>query len=802
MKQKYSLKKLLNLFLIGLFIYGPYLETMGYAYAANTGEQVAPAGSNLGSTDQTNSSSSSPPPTTPPDTSNLGIDPQDLVPSSPSVSNVTKPEDVIEEKGKTGAIKKPPEYLNYLYMLVLSLISTSILVLGSPEPQNKMMPLSMDTFSISTIIYIEQEYFVAGDYKEKGEEVIRINKLGSFDRQREQFLNAADVTEKAANAAAFKLQIQKSAMTGIKVASGFAQWELIMKQLEMAIVGKLEPMQQLSLSAFTAMTRACPGKKCVRTLVSYNTSYANMLLASLGCVNIFIKGLYLAHLADLCLGGNSPPHTGGMEGLKILAKNAKKHSHINLLRPPPPKSFWPFKNTSSHKSFAQNTSSQKGLWDFFETHILPVALYFGLSFIAGGPISSANADFKSMGLIGLIVSVAIAMFTGPGWLAIKLVKQPETRIIILDTLEKMMAKVMDTTSKAVLTLTENAQLYLDAAKEIERLKGIKEEQDKKEQEKRERERLEREKRLQELLKRVNDQAGGNTSPVSLPDPQCIKGTPGKLEKDPDCTCKKNNSCFSSKTFNNDKAKERLSHIPVPQSIRSVPLELESLANNLSSGNFAKASAQANSINKKIGNLDNITKKFRAQINRSLKTSGKKPLDFDKESQKFLLENLNKANKIAGEKGLAIEPSFTTIFQETSSSPKSSQQTSTKTQKAPTESKTDEASESKLEYKNVKEVGHELKKPTLKKPGKVTFSKLNFGFGKKDDKELFDAPPEEIPLNGEKLTELAHKEQEKNESTQKDLKKINDINKEAGTGLYEVITERYFQSAYPTFFESN
>jgi len=230
---------------------------------------------------------------------------------------------------------------------------------------------------------------------------------------------------------------------------------------------------------------------------------------------------------------------------------------------------------------------------------------------------------------------------------------------------------------------------------------------------------------------------------------CTQGSISNFKADPTCSCREKGTCTKVKM-----PSMKFANFDTPKVITSSANIGESMGNNLFSGNLKGAMSDAEALGRNAAKIKEVNNKLRNLANKILVDNGKKPMNFDK-----MGKNMN--SKIS--KGV----------RDGINSLSSSDQQSLV---AAVMGRRPEVSKEKEVEPKVAATRKEIKSPKKKK-GFLGF----FGIGE-DKKEKFAA--------GKDVEEKELGEYE--DSSQQ-------ISKETGPSIFEIIEMRYMKSAYPILF---
>lgn len=225
---------------------------------------------------------------------------------------------------------------------------------------------------------------------------------------------------------------------------------------------------------------------------------------------------------------------------------------------------------------------------------------------------------------------------------------------------------------------------------------------------------------------------------------CFTGLGNSMNIDENCNCQASNSCSKVKT----------TKVPpgmFPSSVNSSMGSLKDTANQLANGNYSGAMMSGAQLGKNAVRLLNTRDKMQKKVNELLASKGQKPINFNKQSEKFL----RGFYKEAIDSGLVD---------------------------AHIEAQNLNAGFNPLNTSNAKD-SYLMLSPTDRNNPAVQKELKKAGFSLGDDGfDMFSATPtpQEDVLPGLEEYDVA----------------VDDIRKDSGKSIFDVISTRYFRSAYP------
>ncbi len=268
---------------------------------------------------------------------------------------------------------------------------------------------------------------------------------------------------------------------------------------------------------------------------------------------------------------------------------------------------------------------------------------------------------------------------------------------------------------------------------------------------------ETESELQDLAERDNGLA--DVARPTLTDQICVEGD-------------KSGNC-ANMTAENEKASSKfdnLKTIPRNKSLTQARTSAAKLADKIAkesaSGKISEGTlADAKALAQQAAGLEKLVKQRQDKINDLLKKEGKKPVDFDEMNKKFKKDITNAAMKPLQQKGISAKQLMNGLFPG-------------KIGMAPKKEK-------KEKDKNMS-----VKGPTGSMFGKKKSNVKMFNINQNND-QLETLKPETMVDNN--LTDSAEELSKLNYD-------LNDINNRQDVSIFEILTARYFASAYPKFFK--
>lgn len=225
---------------------------------------------------------------------------------------------------------------------------------------------------------------------------------------------------------------------------------------------------------------------------------------------------------------------------------------------------------------------------------------------------------------------------------------------------------------------------------------------------------------------------------------CFTGLGNSMNIDENCNCQASNSCSKVKT----------TKVPpgmFPSSVNSSMGSLKDTANQLANGNYSGAMMSGAQLGKNAVRLLNTRDKMQKKVNELLASKGQKPINFNKQSENFL----RGFYKEAIDSGLVD---------------------------AHIEAQNLNAGFNPLNTSNAKD-SYLMLSPTDRNNPAVQKELKKAGFSLGDDGfDMFSATPDpqEDVLPGLEEYDVA----------------VDDIRKDSGKSIFDVISTRYFRSAYP------